>query len=57
MKNWTGYKGSSYRMLGASNHCETEREVNDFYATDPKAIDALLTNETFNKNIWECAVG
>ena len=44
-------------MLGASNHCETEREVNDFYATDPKAIDALLTKEAFNKNVWECAVG
>lgn len=33
------------------------REENDFYATDPKAIDYLLEYETFNKNIWECACG
>lgn len=33
------------------------REENDFYATDPKAIDFLLQHETFNKNIWECACG
>ena len=33
------------------------REVNDYYATDPKAIDNLLMYETFNKNIWECACG
>lgn len=33
------------------------REENDYYATDPKAIDGLLRYETFNKNIWECACG
>lgn len=33
------------------------REENDYYATDPKAIDYLLKYETFNKNIWECACG
>ena len=56
-KDWTGNKSSSYRILGASNHCETEREEHDFYATDPSAIDDLLKYETFDKNIWECAVG
>lgn len=33
------------------------REVNDYYATNPKAIDLLLEYETFDKNIWECACG
>lgn len=33
------------------------RETNDFYATDPKAIDYLLKYEVFDKNIWECACG
>ena len=33
------------------------REENDYYATDPKAIDYLLRYEIFDKNIWECACG
>lgn len=36
---------------------DAEREENDYYATDPKAIDGLLRYETFNRNIWECACG
>ena len=34
-----------------------EREQNDYYATDPKALYKLLEHETFNKNIWEPACG
>ena len=33
------------------------REVNDYYATDPKAIEYLLKYEHFNNNVWECACG
>lgn len=33
------------------------REVNDYYATDPKAIEYLLKYEKFNNNVWECACG
>lgn len=33
------------------------REENDYYATDPRAIQELLKRETFNKNIWEPACG
>lgn len=33
------------------------REVNDYYATDPKAMELLLQYETFDKNIWEPACG
>ncbi|MBO7715688.1 MAG: class I SAM-dependent methyltransferase [Methanobrevibacter sp.] len=32
------------------------REQNDFYATDPIALEKLLEVETFNK-VWECACG
>lgn len=34
-----------------------DRELNDYYATNPKAMYKLLEHETFNKNIWECACG
>lgn len=57
IKDWTGTKDSAFKMLGATNHCKEEREENDYYATDPKAIDELLRYETFNQNIWENACG
>lgn len=56
-KDWVGNGNSIYKTLGASNHTDDEREQNDYYATDPIAIDLLLQEETFNKNIWECACG
>ena len=56
-KDWTGNSKSAFKQLGASTHCNEEREEYDFYATDPSAIDDLLKYETFDKNIWECAVG
>ena len=51
-----------FATIGASNHSEKEREKNDFYATDPKALEILLDklNEDeiyLHKNIWECACG
>lgn len=48
---------SLFRQLGATNHSPGEREENDFYATDPKAIDDLLNKISFDKNIWEPACG
>lgn len=57
MKDWTGNSNSIYKILGASNHTDKEREQNDYYATDPYAIDKLLMVEKPNKNIWECAAG
>ena len=56
-KDWLGDTKSVFRTLGASNHSLLERETHDFYATEPSAIDDLLSVETFSKNIWECAVG
>lgn len=57
MKNWTGNKASVFTTNGATGHSLGEREKNDYYATDPIAIEMLLKVETLNKNIWECAVG
>jgi len=57
MKDWTGNQNSIFKTLGASNHSELEREKNDFYATEPKAVELLLEKETFNNKIWECACG
>ena len=34
-----------------------EREKNDYYATDPRAMHYLLKHESFNQNIWEPACG
>lgn len=56
-KDWTGNKRSTYVTLGASNHVEHDRQCNDYYATDPSVIKPLFREETFSKNIWECACG
>lgn len=50
-------KNSIFKMLGATNHSATSRDLNDFYATDPKAIELLLEREQFSTKIWECACG
>lgn len=56
-KDWVGNYNSIYKTLGASNHTDKERESNDYYATEPKAVELLLEQETFNKTILEPAVG
>lgn len=43
MKDWTGNQASIFATLGASNHTDKEREMDDYYATDPYAIDVLLS--------------
>lgn len=57
MKDWTGNGNSIFKALGASNHTEKERQVEDFYATDPIAAELLLQVEDFSPNIWEPACG
>lgn len=58
-KDWTGNKNSIFKTLGASNHTDKERENDDYYATDPIAIDVLINDGgvTFDKPIWECSAG
>lgn len=57
MRDWNGGKNSIYKTIGASNHTDKEREENDYYATDPIAIDKLLKVEHPSHYIWECACG
>ena len=56
-KDWTGNKKSIFATLAASNHTDKEREINDYYATEPKALELLLELETFSPYVWECACG
>lgn len=59
MNDWTGNNKSTFITLGASNHTIKERESNDYYATDPVAVDALV-RMMYGKlphKVWECACG
>ena len=48
---------SVFVTLGASNHSDTDREMNDYYATDPLAMELLLKLEQFSHDVWECSCG
>ena len=61
-KDWTGNKKTTFVMLGSSNHSEKLRERNDFYATDPHALEIFLDRleedgVKLHTDIWECACG
>ena len=62
MKDLIGNNKSTYVMLGASNHSDKERQNDDYYATDPHALEILLKalkrdGIELHKYIWECACG
>lgn len=56
-KDWTGNKRTVFSILGASNHSETDRQTEDFYATSPSAIDALKSKVDLPHFILEPACG
>lgn len=56
-KDWTGNKATTFAILGASNHSKLTREVNDYYATDPKAVELLLEKEKFSNKLLEPSCG
>lgn len=56
-KDWTGNGNSVFKTLGASNHTKEKREVNDYYATSPTAIDLLKKKVELPKQILEPACG
>ena len=58
-KDWSGNKNSIFKTLGATNHTDKERQVDDFYATDPVSIDVLLNDGCvkLSPKVWECACG
>ena len=57
MKDWLGDENSIWRTIGAGNHASGTRERDDYYATDPVAVDKLLTVEQPHRTVWECACG
>jgi hypothetical protein len=56
-KDWKGSPSAVFANLGASNHFDSVRQSEDYYATEPKAVEMLLKIENFNGVIWECACG
>lgn len=46
-----------FTCLGSSTFAREKRQLEDFYATDPKAVHELLDRETFSKTILEPCVG
>lgn len=49
-------RANTFITMGVSS-LGSNREENDFYATEPKATELLLEKETFNKNILEPCAG
>lgn len=49
-------RANTFITMGA-NGLVSNREENDFYATEPKATELLLEKEVFNKNILELCAG
>lgn len=52
MKDWVG--NESIRGCNLRN---ADAEENDYYATDPKAVELLLEQEKFGHEVWEPACG
>ena len=49
-------------IMGARNNAKTERQKDDFYATDPKTVELFLKSlerdgVKLNQNLWECSCG
>jgi len=57
MKDWKGNTNSVFKIIGASNHADHEREKRDYYATEPKAAELLLEIEHFASHILEPCCG
>lgn len=56
-RDWTGSRASAFYTIGANGFGTEDREINDYYATDPIAVKYLLELEQFSENIWEPACG
>ena len=48
---------NTYTLLGVSNDEGYVRADEDYYATDPHAVELLLDAESFSHEVWEPAVG
>ena len=52
MKDWVGNASARNTNLRSR-----DAESNDYYATEPKAVELLLEQETFSECVWEPACG
>lgn len=58
MSDWIGNYKSVSVINGLKGHGNSDREINDYYATDPSAIDRLLSGGVqLKSDIWEPACG
>lgn len=48
---------SMFKVIGASNHCSESRQQDDFYATQPEAVEMLCDMEQFSEKVWEPCCG
>lgn len=48
---------NTFRTLATTTHGIGEREANDYYATEPKAVELLLEKEKFSSNLLEPSCG
>lgn len=56
-RDWTGNNNSVFKTLGASNHSEAEREMHDYYATDPDVLKHLISKYDIPNVVLEPACG
>ena len=56
-RDWKGGNASTFKTIGASNHCDEERADKDYYATEPAATDWLCKIEQFVGPILEPSCG
>ena len=56
-RDWTGNRKGVFSIIGASNHSLKERQSEDFYATEPRAVEMLCDLEKFSPTILEPSVG
>ena len=56
-RDWKGGSASVFKTIGASNHCDHDRQAEDYYATEPLATDWLCKLEEFKSPILEPSCG
>lgn len=56
-RDWRGGTASTFKTIGASNHCDHDRADKDYYATEPAATDWLCRIESFGGPILEPSCG
>lgn len=56
-RDWKGGNASTFKTIGASNHCVEERADKDYYATEPAATEWLCRLERLDGPILEPSCG